>query len=107
MAKLLQFDAHYAELIRLITSTEGDPELKSCKNIRDKFTAHIELQFTGEEYSYPDISKYSLKWNSPKRLLNDFRPIVERIGYIVRDASFSWDSFGKQNERVSNGLWET
>jgi hypothetical protein len=105
MEKSQKFKTYHNELVEYIKILNDDQELKSCKSIRDEFTAHIDLQFSEEKYSYPDISKYGLKWNTPKRLLTELKPIICRIGYIVRDADFAWESFESQNNRMASGLW--
>ncbi len=103
--RTIEFNKHYKELCEYIKTMETDPELQAMKSIRDKFTAHIDLQFTNDKYEYPDISKYGLKWNSLKKTLNDLKPIVERIGFVVRRADFAWDSFEQQNQELADGLW--
>ena len=84
MERAQEFKKYHKELVEYIEILKKDQELKSCKSIRDKFTAHIDLQYSGGEYSYPNIEKYGMKWGTPKRLLTELKPIIERIGYIVR-----------------------
>lgn len=105
MERAQEFKTYYKELVEYIEILKKDQELKSCKSIRDEFTAHIDLQYSGEEYTYPDISKYGIKWGTPKRLLDELKPIIERIGYIVRSADFTWEQFESQNDRMASGLW--
>ena len=105
MERAQEFKTYHKELVEYIEILKKDQELKSCKSIRDGFTAHIDLQYSGGKYSYPNISKYGMKWGTPKRLLTELKPIIERIGYIVRDAAFGWKSFKSQNDRMASGLW--
>lgn len=105
MKRAQEFKTYHKELVEYIEILKKDQELKSCKSIRDEFTAHIDLQYSGGEYSYPDISKYGMKWDTPKRLLTELKPIIERIGYIVRAADLNWEQFESQNNRMASGLW--
>ncbi len=103
--RTIEFNKYKKELCDQIKTIEKDQKLRAIKSIRDKFTAHIDLQFTNDNYEYHDIAKYSLKWNSLKRVLNDLKPIIESIGFVVRGADFAWDSFEQQNQKIADGLW--
>jgi hypothetical protein len=100
-----EFDGHMKELSELIESLKSNTEVRSTKSIRDKFTAHIDLQYINGTYEYPDISKYGLQWASLRKILSDIKPVIERIGFVVRDAGFDWESFEQQNLRISKGYW--
>lgn len=100
-----EFETFHKELFDKIRNLETSKDLNLCKTIRDKFTSHIDLQFSGGNYSYPDISKYGIKWGTPKRLLNELKPIIIRIGYVVRQSGFAWDTFDSQNNKIASGLW--
>lgn len=100
-----EFEIFLKELSDKIENLKTDEELILCKTIRDKFTSHIDLQFSGGNYSYPDISKYGLKYGIPKRLLKELKPIIILIGYVVREAGFAWGSFDSQNNTMASGLW--
>jgi hypothetical protein len=103
--RTLEFDEHLKALINDVEALEHDPEMSACKSIRDKFTAHLDLQSSGNEYSYPDIATFGIKYGTPKRLLSELRPVIERIGYVVRGAGFAWDLFDSQNNKMSDGYW--
>jgi hypothetical protein len=101
-----EFNLHQTKLFHNITIAKTNPDLKNMKKVRDQFTAHLDLQLTeDDEYQYPDVSKYGLAWGTPKKIISELRPIIEQIGFIIRDSGFSWDAFERQNKTLSDGLW--
>lgn len=104
-ARGIEFDRHLNDLSRLVESLKSNAEALATKSIRDEFTAHLDLQYTNGTYEYPDISKYNLRWESPGQILSNMKPIIELIGFVVRDASFDWESSEQQNLRMSEGFW--
>ena len=103
--RMLEFDEYLKNLIIDIETLEYAPEMSACKSVRDKFTAHLDLQSSGNEYSYPDIATFGITYGTPKKLLAELRPVIERIGNVVRGAGFAWDSFDSQNNKMADGFW--
>jgi hypothetical protein len=102
----LEFDLYLEQLIELSTAIQSSPDFAAAKSVRDEFTAHLDLKYVNGSYEYPDITKYGLKWNSPKSMIEELKPIMERLGFVIRSADFAWDSFDEQNTRISSGYWE-
>lgn len=100
-----EFDTHLRNLLTEIKALYKNQLFSAAKSVRDEFTAHLDLQYLDGKYVYPDIEKYGLKWGSPKAMLELLKPIIEKIGFIVRDASFAWDSFEAQNEKIASSYW--
>jgi len=100
-----QFDSHLQELLKLAHNLQDNSDFKAAKSVRDEFTAHLDLQYIDGNYEYPDISKYGLKWSSLKNMIGVLKPIIDRVGFVVRDAGFAWESFEAQNKKIADGYW--
>lgn len=100
-----EFDSHLEQLLKLVHDVQSDSDFKAAKAVRDEFTAHLDLQYTNGNYEYPDISKYGLKWGSLKSMIDILKPIIDRIGFVTRDAGFAWKSFEVQNKKIADGYW--
>ena len=100
-----RFDMSLDELRKQAGKILSSEEFLSAKNVRDEFTAHLDLQFIDGKYEYPDISKYNLKWNSAKSMLAELKPVIANIGFVVRNAGFAWEAFKRQNRDLSTSFW--
>ncbi len=104
--KTFVFDFELNKLLEYEKAVRNNPEIKAAKSVRDAFTAHLDLQFVNGSYEYPDISKYGLKWDSLNNMLTELRPLIENIGYVIRNADFAWDHFESKNQQIANCYWE-
>jgi len=102
-----KFDTYFEQLSKLAGEVLNSGEFQAAKSVRDEFTAHLDLQYIDGSYEYPDIKQYGLKWNSPKMMLDQLKPLISHIGFVVRNAGFAWESFEAQNSRLSVGFWES
>lgn len=102
-----EFDSYLEQLLKLVHDVQSNLEFKAAKIVRDEFTAHLDLQYTDGNYEYPDICKYGLKWGSLKSMIDILKPLIDRIGFVVRDAGFAWESFEVQNEKITDGYWKS
>lgn len=102
-----KFDTYFEQLSELADEVLNSDEFRATKSVRDEFTAHLDLQYIDGSYEYPDIKQYGLKWNSAKMMLEQLKPLISYVGYVVRNADFAWESFEAQNSRLSVGFWES
>lgn len=101
----LEFDAKYAEAVRLWGSLSASASLKGFRQIRDKVTAHTELSFTNGEYKPIDIAVYEIKWGDLKSTIEEMQRLVELIGQLIRDAGFAWESLDRMLIKAGNDFW--
>ena len=101
-----EFDNYLNELFHLAEDVQKNSEIKAAKSVRDEFTAHLDLQYDNGSYRYPDIGKYGLRWNSPRDMIDLLKPVIVKIGFVVRGACFDWKSFEAQNKKIATGYWE-
>ena len=102
-----EFDTYLKEFRVQAENLSNHTDIIAAKKVRDKFTAHLDLQSVGNNYQYPDIREYGLTWGSVGKMIDMLKPIVEKIGFIVRRSDFDWDSFQNQNTKIANGYWKS
>ena len=101
-----EFDEKYAHAAKLWEEFVQSSVLKSFRHIRDKVTAHTELQFVDGEYVPVDISKLGIKWGNLQTTIATMQQLVEMLGQLIRDAGFAWQSLDEMLERASNDFWQ-
>lgn len=101
------FDTYFDQLSKLADKVLRSGEFEAAKSVRDEFTAHLDIQYNDGSYEYPDIKQYGLKWNSPKMMLEQLKPLISCVGYVTRNADFAWESFETQNSRLATGFWDS
>lgn len=73
--------------------------------IRDKVTAHTEIQHVADKYQSVDISKLGIKWSDLRRAIDEMQKLVEALGLLIRNASFAWDMLDEQLSTASKAFW--
>lgn len=104
-ANRARFDGQIEKLSELADVVLYSSEFRAAKSMRDTLIAHLDLQYLNESYVYPDVQTYGLKWSSAKMMLEQLKPLISHVGFVVRNADFAWESFEDQNSRLSVGFW--
>ncbi|MBR7745778.1 hypothetical protein [Undibacterium baiyunense] len=86
---------------------ENKPALDSFKKIRNKASAHLDVNLVNGIFQPLDIGSLGVKWKDIGETIAEMQEIIEQIGLIVRNASFSWDSLDRNLEKASKGFWES
>ena len=102
-----EFDSYLKEFHEQAENLMKHTDIIASKKLRDKFIAHLDLEYVGNNYQYPDIRKYGLTSGSIGKMIDLLKPIVEKIGFIVRRSDFDWDLFQNQNTKIANGYWRS
>lgn len=101
----VQFDELYCEATSLWAALSTSKAVKSFKTIRDKVSAHTEVQFVADKYQFVDIGILGIKWGDIRASINQMQRLVEIMGLLIRNAGFAWDSLDEQLRRASGGFW--
>ena len=99
------FDELYCEVSTLWAKLSTCSEMRAFLKIRDKVSAHTEIQFYGDKYQFVDISKLGLKWGDMRSMVETMQRIVELLGLLIRSAGFAWEMLDEQLDSASNEFW--
>jgi hypothetical protein len=100
-----QFDEIYKEAVRKWREMESSSLLGDFKLVRDKITAHTQLEQVDGEYRPVDINCTGIMWNDLKKTIDDIQQLLEFIGRLTRDASFTWDRLAWTLKETGNDFW--
>ncbi len=84
---------------------KSEPYLQGFLNIRDKVSAHTEVNFVMDKYQFVDISTLDVKWSDMRRAIDCIQSIVEDLSIIIRNSSFAWGVLDEQLDKASKGFW--
>lgn len=101
----LEFDRKYQEVMEAWERFSTSSVLFSFRVVRDRVTAHTELQFNGAEYRPVDISSPGIKWGHLRRAIDDMQVLVELLNNLIRDAGFAWQAFDRMVEEAGTNFW--
>ena len=73
--------------------------------IRDKVTAHTEVQLVADKYQFVDIGALGTKWSDLRRAIGMMQSLVESLGLLIRNAGFAWEMLDEQLSRASHAFW--
>ncbi|BAN34287.1 hypothetical protein SCD_n00438 [Sulfuricella denitrificans skB26] len=73
--------------------------------IRDKITAHTEVQHVADKYQPVDIGNLGIKWADLRRAIDAMQNLVEALGLLIRNAGFAWDMLDEQLSRAGKDFW--
>lgn len=73
--------------------------------IRDKVSAHTEVQHLADKYQFVDIGALGIKWSDMGDAIVLMQRLVEDIGLLIRNAGFAWDMLDDQLSKASNAFW--
>lgn len=96
--RIREFDEKYTWLIKEWCCFV-DKYRKKFRLIRDKVTAHKELEFNDGVYLPVDVKKHSIPWGEVKQSVQELQEIVDCVRALVCNSSFQWDSFDDPAKR--------
>jgi AbiU2 len=106
-AKLAErFDRELKSLIRRWDRFATTPRARAFESIRDKITAHFELEKTDGVYGYVPVSRFDLRWSDLRRTITELRPIVEILNSLIRNAGMDVKSTIAQHNRYGKSFWK-
>lgn len=100
-----EYEQKYAHAAALWAELSQSSKLKSFRNVRDKVTAHTELQFIDGQYRPVDIGLLDIKWGDLKTTIASMQELVEMLGQLIRDAGFAWESLDHMLTEAGNAFW--
>jgi hypothetical protein len=100
-----QFDDYYNRLTDMWNALSGSRALKAFQTVRDKVTAHTEVQFVNGEYKSVDIGALGLKWKDLKETIATMQELIKLLNDLIRNASFAWELLDQQLSKASAGFW--
>lgn len=104
-AREKEFDLNLQALRAQLVLISSSPTFSAFKTIRDKVSAHTDVQLLDGEYKLVDIGSLEVKWKDIRESINELQKAVELIGIVVRGVSFAWDSLEKNLERAATDFW--
>ena len=102
--------AQFDEILS-VTRTKWN-ELSVCAlmttflTIRDKITAHTEVQFVADKYQFVDIGALGAKWSDVRKAIDLMQTLVEKLGLLIRNAGFAWEMLDEQLSEASHAFWQ-
>jgi hypothetical protein len=67
------------------------PVMEHYRTIRNKVSAHTEVQHVADKYQRVDIATLGVKWDDLPKILDKMQRLVELLGLLIRNACFAWD----------------
>lgn len=100
-----QFDELFIQASNEWTALSANAFLHGFCTIRDKVSAHTEVQYVVDKYQFVDISSLGIKWSDMRKAIESMQSIVELLGILIRNAGFAWDMLDEQLSKASNAFW--
>lgn len=85
---------------------ENRPALESFKKIRNKVSAHLDVNLVNGKFQPLDVESLDVKWKDIGETIAEMQLIIHQISLVVRGASFAWDSLDKNLHKAALGFWE-
>ena len=102
----LEFDKTYRDFRSSSAELLSSQALAGYKTIRDKLIAHNELCKLDDGYAFFDIKVLGLKYGQERQVLEATKAIFDDLYGLIRNASFSWNSFFEQQTRDVCKFWD-
>ncbi|MFI2810769.1 hypothetical protein [Microbulbifer zhoushanensis] len=80
--------------------------MKGFLTIRDKITAHTEVQHVVDKYQPIDIGTLGIKWGDLKRAIEEMQELVESLNLLIRNSGFAWDQLDHELSKASENFWD-
>ena len=100
-----QFDELYCQATEAWSALSTSPVLKAFLTIRDKLSAHTEVQYIVDKYQFVDIGTLGMKWGDMRETVELMQKLVELLGLLIRNADFAWDMLDEQLSRAASAFW--
>jgi len=100
-----QFVDNYEQLLAIWSVVSASKAMEGFATVRDRVSAHTEIRFVADKYQPVDIGALGIKWGDLLSTIDTMQRMVELIGLIVRNATFSWESFDQQLSTAVVDFW--
>jgi len=100
-----QFDDLYCEATEAWSVLSTSPVMEHYHTIRNKVSAHTEVQHVADKYQPVDIAALGIKWDDLARTVETMQRLVELLGLLIRNACFAWDRLYAQLSKAASALW--
>jgi hypothetical protein len=100
-----QFDDLYSQSMAAWTALSTSSFMDGFLTIRDKVSAHTEVQYVADRYQFIDIGSLGIKWVDMRRAIELMQSLVALLGLLIRNAGFAWNVLDEQLSRASNAFW--
>ncbi len=101
-----QFDEILASTRIKWTELSKSPFMNGFLIIRDKITAHTEVQFVADKYQFVDIGALGAKLSDVKKAIDMMQALVKNLGLLIRNAGFAWEMLDEQLSKASHAFWQ-
>ncbi len=101
-----QFDMLFIQAKNEWAALSTNPFMNGFSTIRNKVSAHTEVQYIVDKYQFVDISSLGIKWSDMRKAIGLMQSIVELLGLLIRNTGFAWDMLDEQLSKASNSFWE-
>ncbi len=81
--------------------------MRACRVVRNKITAHTDVDFVAGSLKAVDIAELGLKWSDIGRLTAELQEPIAALGHVVRGTSFAWDMLETRLDETARGFWVT
>ncbi|WBS04649.1 hypothetical protein OU994_10390 [Pseudoduganella sp. SL102] len=103
----VEFDRHYSDLVSAWDRLSVSATVKGFVTIRDKVSAHNEIQYRDDAYVFFDVASAGIAWGDLNRTIREMQHVVELLGLVIRGAGFAWEALDGQLQRAAAGFWCT
>jgi AbiU2 len=106
---LASFNEAYEEFKRCAEEMLSSQSVGGYKKIRDKLISHNELRLSSESrtgYDFFDVKRTKVKYGDERKLLETLKVLIDDLLLVVRNVDFSWESFLRDEEKVTRDFWE-
>jgi AbiU2 len=79
--------------------------MEHLRTIRNKVSAHTEVQYVADKYQFVDIAALGIKWGDLGKVVETMQTLVELLGLLIRNACFAWDKLDAQLSKAASAFW--
>ncbi len=103
--RIEQFDKFYQSTIEKWEALQTSRAMAGFRTIRDRVTAHSEVQYVADKYRFVDISELGITMGDLMSAIDQMQELVVLIELLYRNAGFSWDALDERLSKASNDFW--
>jgi len=99
------FDSTYKDLLNKWEGIKNNQQIKAFCIIRDRLTAHLQLNMVNGSYQFTDISTLGLQWGDLGDTLSDLKPIIQNLNLIINNGSSDIDDREAEFNKMADKFW--
>lgn len=101
-----EFDRKLKELFDKWNKFQAHPRYNQFESVRDRITAHFEIEKVGTNYGYVPIKRFGLRWSDLKDSIAVLRSIVEALSLLIRNAGMDMKPVLSKHNKYGKQFWE-